>query len=414
MMNDTVREELQSKIAPVSEVINVGIKAAPALRAAPVRIETPVAAKPVVPRIDTASLAIKKTSPTLVEFQTKNAALPDWRLQLQNSVRQRNSGAQRNEASVDAAPVYQKQIVTNGANALITEFVEEANPVVHENLKVANALKRIEESRRVFLTEENKEIKTAPAAKTAVNRNYPFNVVSRSDELPPRRSTACEPIPAAPKPKLVSSLRIEKKGFDTNKLPPIPQPARIVTSFDSAEPKFAENRQELLRDETSHRIQIKEKPVEPEIMEAVEIEVDEEIDDLAPLSMRFNAGLFDLILGGFSSLILISPFLLTREGWMSLMGFFAFAAVLSIVMFIYLTVSISYAGRTFGMRIFSLELVDADENAYPTLHQAAVSSSVYLLSLAAGGIGFLPILFNEEKRAAHDIVSGTILVKEFD
>ena len=33
-MNDTVREELQSKIAPVSEVINVGIKAAPALRAA--------------------------------------------------------------------------------------------------------------------------------------------------------------------------------------------------------------------------------------------------------------------------------------------------------------------------------------------------------------------------------------------
>jgi uncharacterized RDD family membrane protein YckC len=82
-------------------------------------------------------------------------------------------------------------------------------------------------------------------------------------------------------------------------------------------------------------------------------------------------------------------------------------------MFVYLTVSLSFIGRTFGMKLFSLELIDAEENAYPTLHQAAVSSSVYLLSLAFGGIGLLPVFFNEEKRAAHDIASGTILIKEY-
>jgi uncharacterized RDD family membrane protein YckC len=64
------------------------------------------------------------------------------------------------------------------------------------------------------------------------------------------------------------------------------------------------------------------------------------------------------------------------------------------------------------MSLFSLEMIDAEENAYPTLHQAAVSASVYLLSMAMGGIGFIPVLFNEERRAAHDLLSGTILIRE--
>jgi uncharacterized RDD family membrane protein YckC len=82
-------------------------------------------------------------------------------------------------------------------------------------------------------------------------------------------------------------------------------------------------------------------------------------------------------------------------------------------MFVYLTTAIGMFGRSFGMRLFSLELIDIEENEYPTFHQAAVSSSVYLLSLVFGGIGFLTMLFNEEKRAVHDIVSGTIVVKEY-
>jgi len=65
------------------------------------------------------------------------------------------------------------------------------------------------------------------------------------------------------------------------------------------------------------------------------------------------------------------------------------------------------------MKLFSLELIDADLNEYPSFHQAAVSSAVYLLSLPLGGLGFLTIFFNDEKRAAHDIVSGTIIVNEF-
>jgi uncharacterized RDD family membrane protein YckC len=82
-------------------------------------------------------------------------------------------------------------------------------------------------------------------------------------------------------------------------------------------------------------------------------------------------------------------------------------------MFIYLTIAVGFFGQTFGMRIFSLEIIDIEEEEYPTLHQAAVNSAVYLLSLVLGGIGFIPALFNEEKRAAHDLLSGTVVVKGY-
>ncbi len=81
-------------------------------------------------------------------------------------------------------------------------------------------------------------------------------------------------------------------------------------------------------------------------------------------------------------------------------------------MFVYLTTTIGFYGRTFGMRLFSLEVVDIDGENYPTMHQAAVSSAVYVLSLALGGVGFLPLFFNQQKRAAHDLIAGTVVVKE--
>jgi uncharacterized RDD family membrane protein YckC len=66
------------------------------------------------------------------------------------------------------------------------------------------------------------------------------------------------------------------------------------------------------------------------------------------------------------------------------------------------------------MKLFSLEVIDIEENDYPTFHQAAVSSSVYLLSLALGGTGFLTVPFTADRRAVHDIVSGTVVVREYE
>ncbi len=436
MMNDTVREELQTKPGsttiptPAKDFLNLAVHGnavltVPRPAALATKMETPPAiAKPAVPnqptvaapkiapkpaaaKFDTSDLAIKKTSPTLVAFETKNAQMPDWRLQLQNSIRQRNSGsASGNSGSVDATSrVYQKQLVTNGANALKTQYVEEEKPAAHANSKVAAALKRIEDSRKTFLTEE-KTADTPAAGKVAAKSNYPFNVVSRSATPAGSRPETAASAYVPAKPRLVSSLRIEKKAFSTNKLPPLPKAEKTAADLEnlSNEPIFL--------DDDQNRVHVTEKAGNFESVDIEESEI-EETDDLAPIAMRFNAGLFDLIIGGFASFILLSPFLMSGGTWLSVSGVLAFTAALAIVMFIYLTASIGYTGRTFGMRVFSLELVNAEQDAYPTLHQAAVSSAVYLLSLAVGGIGLLPLFFNDERRAPHDLISGTILIREY-
>jgi uncharacterized RDD family membrane protein YckC len=140
---------------------------------------------------------------------------------------------------------------------------------------------------------------------------------------------------------------------------------------------------------------------------------EEEIDDLAPLTMRFHAGVLDLIVGGFTSLLILSPFIITGGQWLSTTGLVAFGLTLAFVMFIYMTASVGFAGRTLGMKMIGLEMIDVEENEYPNFHQAALSSSLYLVSLGLGGVGFATALFNPEKRAMHDLLSGTIIVREY-
>jgi uncharacterized RDD family membrane protein YckC len=444
MIHDTVREELETKISKTSNLTlsNSGrlSASAPDIVDEPVaktatplpkpriettpppapRIETPPAqpkiptppppvAKPIAARFDTSGLGAKKTSKTLVEFQTKKATVPEWRLQLQNSVRQK-VGPNRRDQHIEQPQMNSR---TSGANALKVEFVEEEQPARHQNPRVANALKRIEESRSKFSNQRVPEQRVnIGKSSTPAKGNYPFNVVARSKDQPQRPTGQKAAVNPSPKPMLVSPLKIEKKGFDTNKLPPLPKPATtpgkisVDMEIAASTPDLESTRDRWTNLSVEEELQIENESLDLDLPEL------EEIEDLAPLSMRFNAGLFDFIIGVFGSLILLSPFILSGGTWMSLAGFFAISAVVAIVMFLYLTISLAFVGRTFGMRLFSLELVDVEENAYPTLHQAAVNSAVFLFSLAFAGIGFLPIFFNEERRAAHDILSGTILIRE--
>ena len=448
MMNDTVREELESKIGRVSGPLSArsGELEQPNVQAStpPVResfqpipqmpqparpiatpAQTQTAAPPAVkqepapsptPSRSFTSQFPRKTSPTLVDFQPKAPTVPDWRLQLQNAVRQRASGvSQRTESAEPASPSLQRAPVTHGATALKAEAAPP--PVTHSNDKVAAALKRIEASRKTFLPEEA-GASAAKAAKPTPARNYPFNVVSRAAEPAVntvQTAAAVTPAPSpAVKPKLVSSLRIEKKAYDTNKLPPIPKPAKIATSFDAEAEQAIITKTDVparnhiaVYDETDLHTTSVDEPAE--VTGAIEIE---EIDDLPNFATRFAAGSFDLIISGAASLVILSPFMVGGSSWLSVSGGLAFLATLSLFLFLYLTASLAFWGKTFGMRIFSLELIDIEANAYPSVHQAAVSSAVYVLSMVFGGAGFLTMPFNEEKRAVHDIISGTILVRE--
>ena len=429
MMNDTVREELQSKVIPGRVSPSVELKAKPIeLRVPePVAEPRPIVARPAmaaagatfVPRSqapsplptvpaparrnETSDLVAPKTSPTLVGFQSKNAMLPEWRIQLQNAVQQRKGGCV--DAVSTSANVGQK-FPTNGGAALKAEVVRSPEPARAEPVisdpRVANAVRRINESRNTFLEPEKKAPVTIPQA-----RPYKFDVIATNatPQFIPERPNAM------PKPRLVSPGPIQLKR-DTNKLPPIEVVADAV--IEVPEQIVAERVSGSLSPEFSEIKRIRIRAEQTEVGEADLIDdLNEEIEDLAQFSSRFGAGLFDLIIGAFASLILLSPIAFTRGEWFTTAGLLTLTGVFAIVMFLYMTICLGFFGKTMGMRLFSLELVDAVENEYPTLHQAAVNSAVFILSLAFGGLGFLTIFYNEEKRAAHDLLSGTILVKEF-
>lgn len=418
----TVEEKREPVVKEAPNLVEPVVMAAPKpvepiVEAAPKLVETvvappkvPVQAPPPKMRIkyDTSELTAPKTSPTLVGFQPKNPIIPDWRLELQNKVRGRHTGAPVDlVAGQDAG--YQKQLVTNGANALKAEYVEAPKPAApeHKDPRVASALKRINESRKAFLPETSP--KREMTSKAAPNRNFPFNVVEKTVETSARPAKTKASVNILPKPKLVSTFPIEKKKFDTNKLPPVEE---VMDPTAMPPTMIADTRHDVMAYSEDDFVHITETDTPVEQIQTEE-NASADIDDLAPFAMRFNAGVFDLIIGGFVSLILLSPVAFFGGDWMSFGGLLTFAATWSIVMFVYLTVCIGVYGRTLGMRLFSLEIIDADENEYPSFHQAAVSSAVYLLSLPLLGAGFLTVLFNEEKRAAHDLLSGTIIVNEF-
>lgn len=408
MKDDSVRIEVQNSIVssgrlprieqnatalpkpqPMVQRTNPYSVPPPAIRSVP----TPVVRENVTGEFTTA-----KTSPTLVEFQAKPTSVPDWKLQVQNAVRQRTgSSVTSSGAAIAVAPARVPR--TRVEPVAVASILENADS------RLGNALKRIENSQNIFGKPEPTKPAFAPRVPTA--KSFPFDVVAPSQISAPVLYDRVATVNPTPKPVLVSAPFAEKR--DTNKLPklseveakPIQRVEDLASVHETKQPEF----------ESIKRIFISADATETELTEEVETD---EIEDLAPFSMRFNAALFDLIIGVVGSMILLSPLMLTGAEWASVSGGLIFAGTCAIVLFAYLTASIGFYGKTYGMRLFSLEIVDAEENVYPTMNQAAVNSAIYLVSMAFGGVGFVTMFFNEEKRAAQDLMSGTIIVREFN
>jgi len=135
-------------------------------------------------------------------------------------------------------------------------------------------------------------------------------------------------------------------------------------------------------------------------------------DDRAPVGGRLGAALFDLL----AVALLCAPFAavieLTIGEWRDPRVYGSMGAVVGVVMFLYHTCAVALAGRSWGMRLFSLHAVDADSARVPSTWQCAVRALVYMLSLASFGLGILYALIDAERRTAHDLLSRTVVVKE--
>jgi uncharacterized RDD family membrane protein YckC len=412
MMNDSVREEMAVKVTPSGELNRLISMPSEPVPAPPVmKKQNPFAVPPPAIRpAATAELSVAKTSQTLVEFQPSPTAVPDWRLQTQNAVRARRGSGDLAATEAVAAPALLR---TNGSAALKAQPIEQLLPE-NADPRLGNALKRIAVSRDSFAPQES-TIKAFAPREPIVEKNYRFDVVEPVPVLPnampvERKATVNQP----PRPALVSSPSAATPTpfslkRDTNKLP------KLVEVIEEKVEDVVQVQPETPRSSRFEFANIKRifisagsTEIEPEIEEELE-----EIDDLAPIGMRFGAGLFDMIIGVTASMLILSPFAISSGNWTDFSGLMILAVTSAFVSFVYLTLSIGLYGRSIGMRLFSLEIVDAERNVYPTIKQAAVNSAIYLISAVFGGAGFLTVFFNEENRAAHDLLSGTIVVREF-
>ncbi len=127
------------------------------------------------------------------------------------------------------------------------------------------------------------------------------------------------------------------------------------------------------------------------------------------LLRRFAAILYDCLLVGALLFLATVPFIATRGGEPVEIGAnTVYRVVLALVIFLFFTGYWTWRGRTLGMQSWGLQLETMDGNR-PTFARASMRFFAAILSWAALGLGFLWQLWDKDKLAWHDRISGTRL-----
>ena len=366
---------------------------------------------------------------TLLEFPNKMSKDQEWREEIKNRIRERQEGG--STATGDARASTARKTVKAGQAAesslvinLKPKLAEKQNPKARD--VVAEALKRIERSRQKFENDEltadgqikttspdvsenalPKQSETANSMLTLVpaRKVLPMiedDVLKSGDNQPPTAKTAQKgvftvplKVPTGAQPKLKNEIVRESSLAFAD----LDDDATIAASLQSIRKtpvkQILINDQELAeeRDSSARHAAARRQSNE----------------DYAPLAPRLIAGLVDALLCAAVALTL-SHFafgaLTTAAGWV--LTAMTFAAIL----FVYLTAALQLTETTPGLRLFGLFVVTAENGEAPSLSQTAISNAVYLLTLATGGIGLATVFFSSEWRTLHDLLSGTVVVKE--
>lgn len=103
---------------------------------------------------------------------------------------------------------------------------------------------------------------------------------------------------------------------------------------------------------------------------------------------------------------------------LSLPGYFIFGFESVLAMIVGLVIAVGYyivlwhkSGSTPGKNVISAKVVCAKTGQYPTLGQAALRYLGYIVSSIPLGLGFVIAAFTKKKQGLHDMISGTVVIK---
>ncbi len=336
------------------------------------------------PTGDTLSQTQPKKS-TLIEFPgVTRSSVPEWRKELSERVREVQERRAR-EAAREAAEVERQRVETTSINPPQLELLPPTEmPAI--NPLVAAALRRIERAHQTAPTETRhtrSTLATAIAYAPAREENDMNEIVG-----PPTTQLTFEPEIAVEEP------------------PPAVEKTHLVV-VPPSEPEPASGPRapkRLIRDD----------PNDPALnyLDSISrtLRVDDSPTQSASAFRRLFSALFDLVFCVLLSSPIAAAAYWTGNNLQQPRVIAVLAGSFVVVTFVYLTLMTALTGRTWGMRLLSLKVIDRKTRLIPTGSQSIGRSFVYLISLATV-LGTLSVLFSREGYTVQDRLTRTAVVR---
>lgn len=311
--------------------------------------------------------------------------MPEWRKELSERVREVQERRAREAACEAAEAERQRAEVADNPPQLELLPPTEAPAM---NPLVAAALKRIERAHQ-SAPFETRAPRTSLATAVAYAPEREENIMNET--VPPTIQLEFETEP----PVEVTPPPVEKTHLVV--VPP-PSESEVAKAEIPQLPK------RLIRDD----------PNDPALNYLDSICRNVRVDDLASQSAsafrRVVSAVFDLII----SALLTSPiagalYLTGNLNFQDTRVLAVLGGSLVVVTFLYLTLTTALTGRTLGMRMLSLRVIDTKTGLIPTGGQSVGRSFFYLLSLGTV-VGILFALVSREGYTAHDRFTRTAVV----
>jgi uncharacterized RDD family membrane protein YckC len=140
--------------------------------------------------------------------------------------------------------------------------------------------------------------------------------------------------------------------------------------------------------------------------------------EVAPAGARLLAGMIDLALVGGSDFLVVYFTVKICDVPLAQALTLPMAPLLSFLALLnggYLSTFVAAGGQTIGKMAAGIRVIPADPGASAServsFGQAVVRAAGYLASALPAGLGFLPAFFGRERRALHDRLADTRVVK---
>lgn len=366
------------------------------------------------PEIEPAEESTK--SSTLIEFPG-GRDVPEWRKQLSQRVREVQERKAR-EAAEELAAAQEAGLVSCALPSGQLELVPDLeNPSF--NPIVTKALERLERAKRSdypsthraatavapALTREAQRIAEAEAVeKPFVEAKRKLTVVAPQPIVEPVQTIADGP-GLDSTPAIAESISVPDESNIENNAAAQAVITEIETAVDIPTTATSERKSIRVISDNDIALSYLETCLSLPALAA------DTRNDIPGLTRRFFAGLVDLLLIA----LMVSPagaaIYYSGANWADPRVIGLMSGITAVTMFAYLTICTAMTGRTLAMRMFKMRTIDLRTGLIPSGGQSITRALTFVFSFALLGLGIAYALIDPDKRAVHDRLSKTIVIR---